>query len=84
MTYLCIYSESAHSVELEKEIKDGTKVKDELEIGVGAEEIGETPLSDYDRNRYEIECRGRGGEWKVYDNDSAFSWDAVTKEVTSA
>lgn len=80
MTHLCIYSESSHSVELEKEIKDGTKVKDELEIGKGAEEIGETTLSDYDRNRYEIECRGRGGDWKVYSGDKPFEWPVKAEE----
>jgi hypothetical protein len=82
MTYLAIYSESAHKVEFEKKIKDGSKVKDEVKIAPGDENLADAPLIDYDRARYDAECRGRGGDWKVYCVDSPFDWDnLIQKEV---
>lgn len=77
MTHLAIYSESAHEVLYEKKIKDGSKVKDEVKIATGDEALADVPLIDYDRARYDAECRGRGGDWKVYEGKTAFSWDAV-------
>ena len=78
MTYLAVYSLSAHEVLFEKKIKDGAKVKDEVKIAPGDEALADIPLIDYDRARYDAECRGRGGDWKIYEGKTAFDWDAVT------
>lgn len=78
MTHLAIYSLSAQKVELEKKIKDGAKVKDDVRIAKGDEHLADLPLVNYDRERYQGECRCRGGDWAVYEGKTAFSWDAVT------
>lgn len=81
MKHLAIYSLSAQKVEFKKSIEDDAKVSDEVEVGKGDEELGNALLVDYDRARYANECRGRGGDWKIYEGETAFSWDAVTSEV---
>lgn len=84
MKHIAIYSLSLKEVRFEKEIKDGSVVKDEVEISVGSEHLADTPLIDYEKWRYENECRNLGGDWKIYCADVPFSWDAVTpKEVTN-
>lgn len=77
-SYLAIYSLSAKTVELEKKIKDGAVVKDEVRIAEGDEYLAEIPLIDYDYARFEGECRCRGGDWKVYKGDVPFAWELVT------
>lgn len=74
MTHLAVYSLSAHEVLFEKKIKDGAKVKDEVKIAEGDEALADVPLIDYDRARYDAECRGRGGDWKVYCGKEPFKW----------
>jgi hypothetical protein len=77
MTHICIYSVEAHAVEFEKKIKDSATVKDEVRIAEGDEYMADLPLVDYERARYEGECRCRGGDWKVYTGPTAFSWDSI-------
>lgn len=74
MTYICIYSESAHKVEFAKTIKDGAKIKDEVRIAKGDEHMADLPLVEYEKKRFDGECRCRGGDWKVYCGDVAFAW----------
>lgn len=82
MKHLAIYSIEAHEVVAEKKIKEGAKVKDEVKIAKGDEHLSDISLFDYDRARYEMDCRCRGGDWKVYCGDSPFDWDTVIpKEV---
>lgn len=78
MTYLAIYSISDHIVECEKEMQDGATVKDDVKIAPGDEYMADLPLVDYDYNRYAIDCRCRGGDWKVYKGDIPFDWELVT------
>ena len=80
MTYICIYSESAHKVEFEKKIKDGAKVKDEVRIAEGDEHLADLPLVDYEKARFDGECRCRGGDWKVYTGPTAFEWPKEAEE----
>lgn len=82
MTFLAIYSESAHLVVAEKEIADGAKIKDSVGIAPGDEHLADLPLIDYDRDRYNLDARCRGSDWKVYEGSVAFSWDVVTQKVT--
>lgn len=80
MTHICIYSESAHKVEFEKKIKDGAKVKDEVRIAPGDEYMADLPLVDYEKARFDGECRCRGGDWKVYVGENAFEWQKEAEE----
>ena len=82
MTYLAVYSESAHKVEFEKKIKDGAKVKDEVKIAPGDEHMADRPLVDYEKARFDGECRCRGGDWKVYTGETAFEWPKESEEET--
>ena len=80
MTYICIYSESAHKVEFAKTIKDGAKIKDEVLIAPGDEYMADLPLVDYEKARFDGECRCRGGDWKVYTGETAFEWPKEAEE----
>lgn len=80
MTYICIYSESAKNVEFAKEIKDGAVVSDEVKIAPGDEYMSDLPLVDYERARFEGECRCRGGDWKVWCGETEFAWPVKAEE----
>ena len=82
MTHICIYSESAHKVEYVEEIKDGAVVSDEVTIAPGDEYMADLPLVDYEKARFEGECRCRGGDWKVYTGETAFEWPKEAEEKT--
>ena len=80
MTHICIYSESAHKVEFAKEIADGAMIKDEVRIAKGDEYMADLPLVDYEKARFDGECRCRGGDWKVYTGETAFEWPKKAEE----
>lgn len=80
MTHICIYSESEHVVEFAKEIKDGAVVSDEVKIAPGDEHMADFPLVDYEKARFDGECRCRGGDWKVYTGETAFEWPVKAGE----
>lgn len=80
MTYICIYSESAHKVEFAEEIEDGAKIKDEVRIAKGDEYMANYSLVDYEKARFEGECRCRGGDWRVYCGETAFEWPKEAEE----
>ena len=82
MTHICIYSESAKKVEFAKEISDGAKIKDEVRIAPGDEYMADLPLVDYEKARFEGECRCRGGDWRVYCGDKLFEWPKEAEEET--
>ena len=79
MTHICIYSESAHVVEYAEEIKDGAKIKDEVKIAPGDEYMADLPLVDYEKARFDGECRCRGGDWKVYVGEKPFEWPVTVE-----
>ena len=82
MTHICIYSESAHKVEFAKTIKDGATVKDEVRIAPGDEYMADLPLVDYEKARFDGECRCRGGDWKVWCEKTPFEWTVKAEEKT--
>ena len=80
MKHLAIYNATSEVVEFEESIDETATVPVMAMIKGKEVKTGEVLEIDQRRAALHNECLGRGtidGEWKVYEGDNPFSWEAV-------